>query len=86
MTLCCRDYFGYGLNLQHLVTCDQASLFLRREGTPDTITQLFVCHPLCRRCHQIRMNQSELPEVALYTRHEEREVACTLLYSTAEQF
>ena len=59
----------YSLHVVSL-TYDQASLifFSRREGTPDTITFLFVCRPLIKMTVSenvlIRMNQAELPEVA----------------------
>ena len=93
MTLCSSDHFGYGFK-QDLVTCDQASLFFR-DGKEHLI-QLHVLDyssALCQRDLSVMPSYKNEPIRITrsffvggnYTRHKEREVACTLLYSTAEQ-
>ena len=75
------------------ITCDQASLlfFLRREGTPDTITLLFVCRPLIKFIYlSARMSAMLSPDKnepntitgsrlvgGNYTRYQQREFTCS---------
>ena len=75
------------------VTCDQASLlfFSRREGTPDTITWLFVCRP---PIIEISLSEnvsdaiSQLPEVASWAEITQGTNSVNLhavLYSTTDK-